>query len=68
MDTAMLKLQILTLRAVVALCRITGDSLRKTFADEWTDQKERRAIFYRWSQVRRTSFGAQEALDALPLQ
>jgi hypothetical protein len=67
MNTVMLNLETSTLRAVVALCRITGDSLRKTFEDEWTDQKERRAIFSRWSQVRQTSFQAQEALDALPL-
>lgn len=68
MDTVMLKLEISTLRAIVALCQITGDSLRSSFEDECIDQEDRRAIFARWSQFRRMNFEAQEALDALPLR
>jgi hypothetical protein len=66
MDRFTLKLEVSTLRAIVRLCRITGDSLRSTFEDECMGQRDRRAIFARWSQARRISFEAQEALDALP--
>jgi len=53
MSTIRLKLKISTLKAIVVLCRITGESLQRSFADECMEPHERRAIFAQWIRVRR---------------
>ena len=52
MSTIGLKLNISTLKAIVVLCRITGESLRRSFADERIESHERCAIFAQWIRVR----------------
>jgi hypothetical protein len=52
MSTIKLTLNISILKAIVVLCRITGESLRRSFADEYMEPHERRAIFAQWIRVR----------------
>jgi hypothetical protein len=59
-----LKLRISILKAVLAVCRLTGESLRSRY-DECTEEKALRAIFAEWTQIRQIGFEAQEALDEL---
>lgn len=65
MDNFTLKLQISTLKAIVALCDVTGESLRQTFEHGRFDPNERRAVFVRWCQVRQGSDMAKAALESL---
>jgi len=65
MDNVTLKLQISTLKAIVALCHVTGESLRQTFEHGHLEPNERRAVFVRWCQVRRDSGMAKAALEPL---
>ncbi len=63
MDNVMLKLQISTLKAIVALCHVTGDLLRETFEYDCLEPNERRGVFVRWCQVRQNSDMAKAALE-----
>ena len=65
MDNFTLKLQISTLKAIVALCHMTGESLRQTFEHGHLEPNERRAVFVRWCQVRQDSDMAKAALEPL---
>lgn len=65
MDNVTLKLQISTLKAIVALCHVTGESLRQTFEHGRLEPNERRAVFVRWCQVRQDSDMAKAALEPL---
>lgn len=65
MDNVTLKLQISTLKAIVALCHVTGESLRQTFEHGHLEPNERRAVFVQWSQVRQNSDMAMAALEPL---
>ncbi len=65
MDSVMLKLKISTLKAIVALCYVTGESLRRTFEYEYLEPRERRAVFARWHRVRGDSDMARAALESL---
>jgi hypothetical protein len=65
MDNVRLKLKISTLKAVVALSYVAGDSLRTTFEYEGLKPHERRAVFARWHQVRRDGDRATIALETL---
>jgi hypothetical protein len=65
MDSVTLKLKISTLKAIVALCYITGESLQRTFENEHLDPRERRAVFALWHRVRRDSDMARSALESL---
>jgi len=65
MDRFALKLKRLTLKAIVALCYVTGESLRRTFEYEHLEPHERRAVFARWNQVRRDCDMAKATLEAL---
>lgn len=62
MSTMRLNLKISTLKAIVVLCRITGESLQRSFADEHTEPHERRAIFAQWMRVRRNMEVAERML------
>ena len=64
-DNFTLKLQISTLKAIVALCHVTGESLRQTFEHGHLEPNERRAVFVRWCQVRQDSDMAKAALEPL---
>jgi hypothetical protein len=61
----MLGLEISTLRAIIAVCRLTGDSLRNSFENGSADADGRREIFARWQHVRQISVEAGETLDSL---
>lgn len=63
MDNVTLKLQISTLKAIVALCHVTGELLRETFEHGCLGPNERRAVFVRWCQVRQNSDMAEAALE-----
>jgi len=63
MDNVTLKLQISTLKAIVALYDLTGESLRETFEHGHLKPSERRAVFVRWCQVRQNSDMAKAALE-----
>ena len=65
MDNVTMKLKISTLKAIVALCYVTGESLRRTFEHECLEPHERRTVFDRWHQVRRDSETARSALESL---
>lgn len=52
MSTIKLTLNISILKAIVVLCRITGESLQRSFEDECMEPHERRAIFAQWIRVR----------------
>lgn len=65
MDNVMLKLQISTLKAIVALCHVSGESLRQTFEHGHLEPKERRAVFVQWCQVRQNCDTAEAALEPL---
>ncbi len=62
MSTIKLTLNISILKAIVVLCRITGESLQRSFADEHTEPHERRAIFAQWLRVRRNMEVAERTL------
>ncbi len=63
MDNVTLKLQISILKAIVALCHVTGESLRQTFEHGHLEPNEKRAVFVRWCQVRQNSDMAEAALE-----
>jgi hypothetical protein len=65
MDSVTLKLKILTLKVIVALSYVTGESLRRTFEHECLELHERRTVFARWHQVRRDCEAARSALELL---
>ncbi len=65
MDAVRLKLKISTLKALVALSSVAGESLRTTFEYECLKPHERRAVFIRWRQVRQDSDSATIALETL---
>lgn len=65
MDSLSLKLKISTLKTVVALSYVTGESLRTTFEHERLKPRERHAVFARWHQVRRDCDRATIALETL---
>ncbi len=52
MSAIRLKVKISTLKEIVVLCRITGESLQRSFAAECMEAHERRAIFAEWMRVR----------------
>ncbi len=59
-----LKLPISILKAILAVCKLSGESLQSRY-DECTEEKPLRAIFAEWTQVRQIGLAAQEALDEL---
>ena len=65
LDTVRLKLKISTLKAIVALSCVSGQSLRASFEDECLLPDQRRAVFTRWSRVRHDSEIARTALEML---
>jgi hypothetical protein len=65
MDSVLLRLKISTLEAIVALCYIAGESLRRTSEHECLEPHERCAVFARWRQVRLDSDMARSALESL---
>jgi hypothetical protein len=65
MDSVTLNLKISTLKAIVALCYITGESLGRTIEHGHLEPRERRAVFARWRRVRRDSDMARAALESL---
>jgi hypothetical protein len=65
MRNVKLKLKVSTLKAIVALSYVAGDSLRTTFEHDSLSPLERRAVFARWRQVRRNSDRSRAALETL---
>ena len=65
MDSVRLKLKISTLKAVVALSCVSGESLRTTFEYGCLKPQERRAVFAQWHKVRQDSNSATIALETL---
>jgi len=65
MSTIKLTLNISILKAIVVLCRITGESLQRSFANECMQLHERRAIFAEWSRVRWNMDAAERLLWSL---
>jgi len=53
MSTIKLTLNTSILKAIVVLCRITGELLQRLFANACMQPHERRAIFAEWMRVRR---------------
>jgi hypothetical protein len=52
MNEVMLKLEISTLKGIVALCRLTKESLESSFTEGHTEPHDRLAISGRWVRVR----------------
>jgi hypothetical protein len=65
MENITLKLKVSTLKAILSLSCVTGESLRTTFEHECLGPHERRAVFARWHQVRQQSDRARVTLESL---
>jgi hypothetical protein len=63
MSTITLTLKIFTLKGIVIVCRITGESLQRSFLDECMEPHERRAIFAQWIRVKWNMDLAERLLD-----
>jgi hypothetical protein len=66
MDRVTLKLKRSTLKGIVALCYVTGESLRRTFEYEHLEPHERRDVFARWNQVTADALAGHHS-SSLPL-
>lgn len=65
MENVSRKLKVSTLRAIVSLSCVSGESLRTTFEHDGLNPQERRAVFARWHQVRQQSDRATLLLESL---